>query len=64
MYIYMYICVCICVYIYILTKYYNHQGHAYCYLGGYENTRLEQNLLKQITKIKIVKKERKVKKRR
>ena len=21
----------------ILTKYYNHQGHTYCYLGGYKN---------------------------
>ena len=46
----------------ILTKYYNHQEHTYCYLGGYKNTMLEQNLLKQITKIKILKEERKVKK--
>ena len=47
----------------ILTKYYNHQEHTYCYLGGYKNTMLEQKLLKQITKIKILKEERKVKKK-
>ena len=50
----------------ILTKYYNHQEHTYihtyCYLGGYKNTMPEQNLLKQITKIKMLKEERKVKK--
>ena len=46
----------------ILTKYYNHQEHTYCYLGGYKNTMLEQKLLKQITKIKILKEKRKVKK--
>ena len=36
----------------VLTKYYNHQEHTYCYLGGCKNTMLEQKLLKQITKIK------------
>ena len=46
----------------ILTKYCNHQEHTYCYLGGYKNTMLEQRLLKQITKIKILKEKRKVKK--
>ena len=46
----------------ILTKYYNHQEHKYCYLGGYKNTMLEQKLLEQITKIKILKKNSKVKK--
>ena len=46
----------------ILTKYYNLQEHTYCYLRGYKNTMLEQKLLKQITKIKILKEKRKVKK--
>ena len=45
----------------ILTKYYNHQEHTYCYLGGYKNTMLEQKLLEQITKIKILKEKRKIK---
>ena len=43
-----------------LTKYYNHQEHTYCYLGGYKNTMVEQKLLKHITKIKILKEKRKV----
>ena len=46
----------------ILTKYYNHQEHTYCYLGGYKNTMVEQKLLKQITKIKLLKEKRKVQK--
>ena len=45
----------------ILTKYYNHQEHTYCYLGDYKNTMLEQKLMEQITKIKILKEKRKVK---
>ena len=45
----------------ILTKYYNHQEHAYCYLESYKNTMLEQKLIEQITKIKILKEKRKVK---
>ena len=46
----------------ILTKYYNHQEHAYCYLGGNKNTMFEQKLLEQITKIQILKERRKDKK--
>ena len=45
----------------ILTKHYNHQEHTYCYLGCYKNTMLEQKLLEQITKIKILKEKRKIK---
>ena len=45
----------------ILTKYYNHQEHTYCYLGDYKNKMLEQKLMEQITKIKILKEKRKVK---
>ena len=48
----------------ILTKYYNHQEHTYCYLGGSKSTMLEENLLKKITKIKILKEEREVKKKK
>ena len=48
----------------ILRKYYNHQEHAYCYLGGYKNTMFEKKLPKQIIKIKILKEEMKVKKKR
>ena len=40
---------------YILTKYCNHQEHAYFYLGGYKNTMLKQKLPEQITKIKTLK---------
>ena len=47
----------------ILTKYYSHQEHTYCYLGGSKSTMLEENLLKKITKIKILKEEREVKKK-
>ena len=46
----------------ILTKYYNYQERIYCYLGGYKYTILEQKLLEQITKIKILKEKRKAKK--
>ena len=45
----------------ILAKYYNHQEHTYCYLGSYKNTMLEQILLEQMTKIKILKEKIKVK---
>ena len=45
----------------ILTKYYNHQEHTYCYLGDYKNTMLEQKLMEQIIKKKILKEKRKVK---
>ena len=45
----------------ILTKYYNHQEHTSCYLGDYKNTMLEQKLMEKITKIKILKEKRKVK---
>ena len=48
----------------ILRKYYNHQEHAYCYLGDYKNTMFEKKLPKQIIKIKILKEEMKVKKKR
>ena len=44
----------------ILTKYYNHQEHTYCYVGDYKNTILEQKLMEQITKIKILKEKRKI----
>ena len=43
----------------ILTKYYN-QKHTYFYLGSYEKAMLEQKLMEQIIKIKIIKEERKV----
>ena len=45
----------------ILTKYYNQQEYTYCYLGSYKNTMLEQKLMEQITKIKVLKEKRKVK---
>ena len=45
----------------MLRKYYIHQEHSYCYLGGYKNTMLEQKLMEQITKVEIVKQKRKVK---
>ena len=45
----------------ILTKHYNHQEHPYCYLVSYKNTMLEQKIMEKITKIKLVKKKRKVK---
>ena len=45
----------------ILTNYYNYQEYTDYYLGGYKNTMLEQKLVKQITKIKILKEKRKVK---
>ena len=45
----------------ILTKYYNHQEYIYCYLGDYKNTMLEQKLMEQITKIKILMEKRKEK---
>ena len=39
----------------ILTKYYNHQGHTYCYLGGCKDTMLQQKVHNQNIKIKILK---------
>ena len=49
----------------MLTKYYNDQEeHTECYLGDYKNTMLEQKLLKQIIKIKILKEKRKVQKKK
>ena len=38
----------------ILTKYYDHQENTYCYLGSYKYAMLEQKLMEQITKIKIL----------
>ena len=49
----------------ILKKYCNHITitlQTYYYLGGYKNTMLEQKLLEQITKIRILKEKNKVKK--